>query len=54
MEDVTKKKEVHFDKYCPLCKHEKVPETKDPCNRCLTVGGKSYSHKPICFKSKED
>lgn len=54
MEDVTVKKEIYFDKYCVLCQYEKLSEVKDPCNKCLTVGGRSYSHKPICFKPKED
>jgi len=46
-------KEVYFDQYCPKCEHEKLDETKDPCDLCLAYPMNLYSHKPIHFKEKE-
>lgn len=43
-------KEVYFDQYCQHCKHKNVEETEDPCNECLTEGGRLYSHKPENFE----
>ena len=44
---------VNFKKYCPLCEHEKVKETQDPCNDCLAQGGNYNTEKPIHFKEKK-
>ena len=46
-------KEVLFDKYCPLCKYEKVNEGDDPCNDCLAQGALLDTHKPLYFEKKE-
>lgn len=46
-------KEVYFDHYCPLCKHEDLPETEDPCDDCLNYPSNVYSHKPIYFEPKD-
>lgn len=43
-------KEVQYYKYCIRCKHYATPETEEPCNECLTVSMKEYSHKPIRFE----
>ena len=43
-------KEVRFDKYCRKCRYRKVDETKEPCNECLSEGGRLYSHKPSKFE----
>jgi hypothetical protein len=46
--------EVDFHKYCKTCKHEKLDETKDPCNECLDQPKNLYSCKPVNYKEKED
>jgi hypothetical protein len=46
-------KVVDFEKYCPLCEHEKDDENDDPCHDCLEIGARLYSHKPEYFKEKE-
>ena len=47
-------KMVDFDKYCSKCIYEKVKETEDPCNDCLTEPMNVDSNIPVCFKSQED
>ena len=37
---------VNFDVWCPSCKHYQEEETEEPCNTCLTVPAREYSHKP--------
>ena len=46
-------KEVYFNQYCPKCKHEKLPETDDICNDCMTEPVNLNSHKPVKFEEKE-
>ena len=46
-------KEVYFDQYCKTCKDEKTPESKDPCNECLTNSENVDSHKPVNWKEKK-
>lgn len=46
-------KEVYFHTHCPLCEHEKVPENEHPCDVCLEIPGREYSHRPEHFKPKE-
>lgn len=48
----TRKKEVYFDKYCPKCVEKDTPETKEPCNECLTNPSNDFSHKPIKWREK--
>lgn len=43
---------VDFEYYCPLCKHEKDPENKDPCHDCLNNPTNTYSYKPVNFEEK--
>lgn len=50
MEDIYK--EVYFDQYCKACKHEKLPETDDPCDECLNEPVNLYSHKPVKWEEK--
>lgn len=45
-------KEVYFNQYCKLCKHEKVSDTEEPCNECLDNPINLYSHKPVKFEEK--
>jgi hypothetical protein len=47
------KKIAFFDIYCPRCVHFKDSETDDPCNECLTYGGKIDSHKPINYEQSD-
>ena len=47
-----KMKVVFFDKYCKNCKHNDIPQDADPCNECLTIAGREFSHKPEYFEEK--
>lgn len=51
---VNNKKEVDFNTWCPQCKYEDEEESVDVCNECLTFGYNINSHKPVCFKEKDD
>lgn len=51
---VAETKEVHFNEYCPLCKHEKLDDDSYPCRDCLTQGYNYDSHKPIFWEEKEN
>ena len=46
-------KEVYFNVYCPQCKHNDTDENEPPCNECLEIPGREYSHKPEYFEPKE-
>lgn len=48
------KKEVYFNEYCLKCKYKDTANTENPCNECLTHGGRKDSHKPIKFKDEKD
>lgn len=50
--DINNTKEAMYVIYCKKCIHEKVIETEDPCNECLTRGWNENSHKPIKFEGK--
>ena len=45
-------KEVDFEKYCKICKFEKLTEREEPCDSCLATGVNVDSHKPVCWKEK--
>lgn len=45
-------REVDFEQYCPKCKHEKMEETKEPCNGCLGEPVNHQSSKPTMYKEK--
>ena len=45
-------KEVYFNQYCKLCKHEKESDAEEPCNECLDNPINLYSHKPVKFEEK--
>ena len=48
-------KEVYFQKYCPTCKHEEVPED-DPegaCWDCINAPANQDSHKPVNWEGKD-
>ena len=46
-------KHVDFEKYCPLCKHQKKDGNSEPCDECLNVPARQYSHKPEKFVPKK-
>ena len=47
-------KEVYFNEYCPKCKNWEKSEADDPCFDCLNQGWNEDSHKPICYKPKDE
>lgn len=48
------KKEVYFHEYCNKCKFEKLKEEEEPCNECLHVPAREYSHKPEKFIERDE
>lgn len=40
---------VDFDKYCPRCAHQPKAGTLEPCNECLDIPARLYSHMPEYF-----
>ena len=46
-------KEVYFNLYCNQCKYKETEETEKPCNDCMSIPARPYSHKPEYFKEKE-
>lgn len=45
---------VEFEKYCKICKHEKVKDHDEPCNECLdNPVNYSGSRKPMNWEEKE-
>lgn len=47
-------KEVYFDMYCQLCKHERLRGDIDPCNDCLGYPSNEDSHVPIRWDPKDE
>lgn len=45
-----KLKEVYFSEYCKYCEHCAVENEGSPCNECLDIPGREYSHKPFYWK----
>lgn len=50
--NINNMREVKFAKYCPLCKHWKSDEFKDPCNECLESGMNEETDRPVCWEEK--
>lgn len=46
-------KEVYFNQYCHLCEHKDVPENQEPCDECIEIAGRAFSHKPEHFSPKD-
>ena len=42
--------EVHFDIYCPRCKHWGTSEWMEPCNSCLNEPANYDSRRPLYFQ----
>lgn len=38
-----------FDIYCKLCKYRDLPESQHPCDECLGVPARDFSHIPVNF-----
>ena len=47
-------KEVYFHQYCKTCEYVNTDAIADPCNECLTNAVNVYSHKPVCYKAKDE
>lgn len=45
---------VHFDQYCPTCKHEKKTEREHPCDECLIVPANVNTHQPVRWEEKSE
>lgn len=46
---------IDFYTWCPKCENAKLKDTDDPCNDCLSIGGRTDgSTKPVCFKEKKN
>lgn len=45
-------KEVYFDQYCNICKHQNLKEDEEPCSSCLSESVNLNSHKPVRFEKK--
>lgn len=39
-------KEVYFNQYCYRCKNKETAESVEPCCDCLSIPGRTDSHKP--------
>lgn len=37
---------VEFWNWCPSCKYADADESESPCNECLEVTARLFSHKP--------
>lgn len=46
-------KEVWFGTWCQKCKHEKLKETLEPCNSCLSQCWNENTMKPVHYEEKE-
>ncbi len=51
--DQVNMKIVDFEHYCPTCEFSNIADVEDPCNDCLTVPAREYSHKPEKYQEKE-
>lgn len=45
-------REVHFEKYCKICKHEDKRDYEEPCDECLQNPVNRHSRKPVKFEEK--
>ena len=46
MSDTDKKKFVRFDLYCRSCVHCNKTAAEPPCDDCLEIPAREFSHKP--------
>ena len=52
--DDGKKKFVEFDKWCSSCRFEKNTAVQPPCDDCLEIPARDYSHKPEFWEEKDE
>lgn len=52
MDDIYK--EVYFGEYCQTCKYNKLKESEEPCDSCLSNTINLYSHKPVYWEDKNE
>lgn len=45
--------EVHFHEFCKQCKYDRVKETEEPCDECMSEPTNLNSHKPVKYEKKE-
>lgn len=48
-----KDKIVYFETYCQKCKYVNKKADEEPCNECLSIPAREYSHKPIKFEENK-
>ena len=41
---------VNFREWCRSCVHQKLKETEEPCNECLSNGVALFSHRPVKYE----
>jgi hypothetical protein len=46
-------KEVYFHRYCKTCQHEKVEDTDEPCDECMSEPINLNTHRPVKYEAKE-
>ena len=46
--------EVRFDLFCKKCVHCDKAENEEPCNECLEHYKNFESHRPVCYKEKNN
>lgn len=45
---------VEFMEWCHKCKHVDKAEIEEPCDECISVAAREFSHKPLKFEAKEE
>lgn len=44
--------EVYFYPYCQKCKYQNRKEDENPCNKCLAIPVREWTHKPAYFEER--
>lgn len=45
---------INFDHFCRNCKHKDESDVLDPCDSCLTEGGRIETSIPLNFEAVND
>lgn len=45
---------VLYDTHCVTCQYNDIPETEEPCNRCMDEPVNLYTDRPVEWKEKKD
>ena len=51
--DIQAYKEVHFHEYCKTCVNKDTPDTKAPCDECMSEPLNWNTHRPVKYEKKE-